>query len=99
MNESTSEIIKLCVTPKSLSHNVAIFRNDLNQTLKDKYSFMIAYYSYVATVPSKFGGHFSPIIAYDSKTDKALIMDVAAHFGVWHWIQTEDLFKTMFEED
>jgi len=43
----------------------------------------------------KKGGHFSPLAAYDQKTDRFLMMDVARYRYPPVWIKTNDLFKAM----
>ena len=44
-------------------------------------------------------GHFSPIAAYDSKTDHVLIMDTARFkYGV-HWVQLSKLYDAMVPVD
>lgn len=41
------------------------------------------------------GGHFSPLGAYDKKTDRFLIMDVKADKYTWVWATSEQVFKAM----
>jgi len=43
----------------------------------------------------KKGGHFSPLAAYDQKTDRFLIMDVARYRYPPVWVKTNDLLKAM----
>lgn len=47
------------------------------------------------------GGHFSPLAAYDKKTDRFLILDVARYRYPPVWVKTEDLWKAMntFDSD
>ncbi|WP_282499140.1 phytochelatin synthase family protein [Pantoea stewartii] len=41
------------------------------------------------------GGHFSPLGAYDAKSDSFLIMDVSNTEHPWIWIDSQTLFKGM----
>lgn len=40
-------------------------------------------------------GHFSPIAAYDKKSDRFLILDVARFENPPFWVKTEDLYSAM----
>ena len=41
------------------------------------------------------GGHFSPLAAYDEKTDRFLLLDVARYKYPAVWVKTADLYKTI----
>ncbi len=41
------------------------------------------------------GGHHSPIAAYDKKTDRFLMLDVARYRYPSYWVKTEDLWNAM----
>lgn len=45
------------------------------------------------------GGHHSPIAAYDIKTDRFLLLDVARYKYPAYWVKTEDLWKAMNTKD
>lgn len=40
-------------------------------------------------------GHFSPLAAYDEKTDRFLLLDVARYKYSVVWVKTEDLYKAI----
>jgi hypothetical protein len=80
---------------KTIEDGIRKFREDIISTLKSDEKFMIAYFSHVKTLPGKFSGHFSPLVAFNAKADKVLIMDVASHLGGWYWVSVEDLYKAM----
>lgn len=46
-------------------------------------------------IGQKGGGHISPLAAYDSITDRFLIMDVFSLKYPWVWLKTADLFSGM----
>lgn len=79
----------------AIEAGIADLRNRLKAILKSDSDFIISYHSHVKTVPGIFSGHFSPIAAFDEKTDMVLIMDVAAHIQNWYWIKLSDLYKSM----
>ena len=41
------------------------------------------------------GGHFSPIAAYDPKTNEVLLVDVARYKYLPYWVGTHDLWEAM----
>jgi len=43
----------------------------------------------------KGGGHISPLVAYDQKSDSFLIMDVNPNKDQWVWVKAKDLFNSM----
>lgn len=45
------------------------------------------------------GGHISPLAAYDAKSDRFLILDVARYKYPPVWVSTADLFAAMNTED
>lgn len=45
------------------------------------------------------GGHFSPIVAYDPKTDSVLFLDVASYKYPPVWIAISDLYRAMYTKD
>lgn len=44
-------------------------------------------------------GHFSPICAYDPKTDSCLVLDVARFKYAPYWVNIEDLYNAMIPRD
>ena len=47
----------------------------------------------------QIGGHISPLGAYDEKSDRFLILDVARYKYPPVWVKTEDLFEAMNTPD
>ena len=45
------------------------------------------------------GGHISPLAAYDAKTDRFLILDVARYKYPPVWVKTADMFAAMNTPD
>lgn len=45
------------------------------------------------------GGHISPVVAYDKKSDSVLILDVAGHKNPWYWAPVYDLYNSMHTKD
>jgi len=45
------------------------------------------------------GGHISPISAYSSKKDMALILDTAGYKYPFHWVPVDSLFEAMETSD
>ncbi|MDR3503694.1 MAG: phytochelatin synthase family protein [Legionella sp.] len=45
------------------------------------------------------GGHHSPIAAYDEKTDRVLILDVARYKYPAYWVKIEDLWSAVNTKD
>ncbi len=57
--------------------------------------YLILNYHLAAMFNNKDTGHYSPIVAYDEKTDSVLIMDVASHLGTWVWVKLEEIYRMM----
>lgn len=55
---------------------------------------MIAHYQ-LDLYLEESGGHYSPIAAYDEKSDSVLILDTWAAANTWIWVKLEDLYKSM----
>lgn len=68
------------------------------QTAMQKNDFIIANFLR-SELKEKGGGHHSPIAAYDPKTDRALILDVARYKYPAYWVKTEDLWKAIHTTD
>lgn len=69
------------------------FRSLLKQALQSPNTFVIANYlrNYVGQSGS---GHYSPIGAYNEKTDRVLILDVSRYRYTAAWVQLKDLYKS-----
>ena len=51
------------------------------------------------TLGQESGGHISPLGAYDGKTDRFLILDVARYKYPPVWVKTSDIFEAMNTKD
>lgn len=45
------------------------------------------------------GGHHSPVAAYDEKTDRVLLLDVARYKYPAYWVRMDDLWKAINTQD
>lgn len=70
------------------------FRGLLETTLVQNRSFLIANW-YRPAIGQKGSGHFSPIGAYNKKTDQVLILDVSRYKYPPFWVGVEDLYVSM----
>jgi hypothetical protein len=50
-------------------------------------------------IGEEIGGHWSPIAAYDGKTDRFLLLDVARYKYPPVWVKASDLFEAMNTRD
>lgn len=50
---------------------------------------------YRKKIHEKGSGHFSPLAAYDQKTDRFLLLDVARYKYLPVWVRTDDLYQAM----
>lgn len=67
------------------------FRTLLKNAIRDK-KFVIVNFSRT-DLHQKGGGHHAPIAAYDEKTDRFLLLDVARYKYDSYWVKTTDLWK------
>ena len=70
----------------------------MKDNLKSKGDFIAINYQR-AMVGQPKGGHFTPVSAYDEKTDSFLVMDVARYKFPPVWVRAEDLYKAMNTQD
>jgi hypothetical protein len=78
--------------------NLEDFRKLVSQNLKQPANFVLINYLRKEIGQEK-GGHISPIAAYNEKTDRFLIMDVARYKYPPIWVKTADLWKAMATVD
>lgn len=78
--------------------NLEDFRKLVSQNLKQPANFVLVNYLRKEIGQEK-GGHISPIAAYNEKTDRFLIMDVARYKYPPIWVKTADLWKAMVTLD
>jgi hypothetical protein len=74
------------------------FRSVARASLGSKGRFVIVNYLRKAMGQEK-GGHISPLAAYDAKSDRFLILDVARYKYPPVWVLTKDLFAAMNTTD
>lgn len=73
------------------------FKNTLLDSIKNG-KYIIINYSR-ADMGAQGGGHFSPLAAYNPKSDMWLLMDVARYKYPPAWIKTSDLYKAIQSKD
>ena len=78
--------------------NLESFRDIVRATLAEPLVFLIVNYDR-ASLGQEGGGHISPIGAYDTQTDRVLVLDVAAHRYPYTWVQTAKLWSAMNTTD
>jgi hypothetical protein len=85
-----------------LTHGDAItldeFRGVIASNLSKKGDFLLVNYQREALGQGRVG-HISPLAAYDSASDRALIMDTASYKYPYTWVPVEMLFAAMQEAD
>ncbi|WP_414587188.1 phytochelatin synthase family protein [Scytonema sp. PCC 10023] len=74
------------------------FRKLVSENLKQPANFVLINFLRKEIGQEK-GGHISPIAAYNEKTDRFLIMDVARYKYPPVWVKTADLWKAMATVD
>ena len=73
--------------------NLIEFRNLVKTVVNSDKEFLLLNYDH--SYKSLMGGHFSPVAAYDEKSDSVLMLDVAAHRNPWIWINLSDVYHAM----
>ena len=74
------------------------FRQTIEAVLGDESRFLIV--NFVGRlIGAPTGGHISPVVAYDRKTDSVLLLDVAGHKNPWYWVPVEHLYLSMHTQD
>lgn len=74
------------------------FRKLLKEVMGEKNKFIIANF-HGRTLGAPTGGHYSPIGAYDEKTDYLLVMDVGGFKNPWYWAPVKEFYKAMHTKD
>jgi hypothetical protein len=90
--------VKLTYAKKNDEESVGKFRETLKKVLIDKKNFIIANFD-GQLLGLKVSGHISPLVAYDEASDSVLILDVALHKNLWHFVNVERLFAAMNSKD
>ena len=78
--------------------SVGEFRKLASGYLREPGHFVIVNYLRKA-LGEHLGGHISPLAAYDAKSDRFLILDVARYKYPPVWVKTADLFAAMITPD
>ncbi len=73
--------------------NLSEFRELVKTVVNSNKEFLILNYDH--SYKNLMGGHFSPVAAYDEKSDSILMLDVAAHRNPWIWINLSDIYHAM----
>jgi hypothetical protein len=84
---------KLVNVKKFSEDNLAAFRTLVKEVVNSDKEFLLLNYDH--SYKSLMGGHFSPVVAYDEKSDSILMLDVAAHRNPWIWINLSDVYHAM----
>ena len=74
------------------------FRAKLKWHLSDKTHYILINFK-GSDIDLNTGGHISPVAAYDQETDSVMILDVALHKDLWHFVPLERLYKAMNSKD
>jgi hypothetical protein len=74
------------------------FRQLLREGLRNQRDRLVVNYQR-SGIAQKGGGHISPIAAYDSRSDRVLILDVARYRYPAVWVKSEALWRSMGEVD
>ncbi len=89
---------KLTYVEKNDETSIAKFRSEIRNALQNKNIFLVANFD-GKTLGRKTNGHFSPVVAYDEKSDSVLVMDVALYKNQWFWASVPDLTGAMNTKD
>jgi hypothetical protein len=84
---------KLVIVDKFSDEKLESFRKLVKEVVNSPKEFLLLNYDH--SYKSLMGGHFSPIAAYDEKSDSVLMLDVAAHRNPWIWINLSDVYHAM----
>ena len=93
---NTHDVVAQCFHINKVSKkNIDIFRKQIKNIFLKSNKYIIVNYNIKIQFPSLDGGHFSPIAAYDEKSDYILVLDTWSSFTPWVWIKLIDLYKSM----
>ncbi len=84
---------KLVNVDKFSDEKLASFRKEVKEVVNSDKEFLLLNYDH--SYKGLMGGHFSPVAAYDEKSDSVLILDVAAHRNPWIWVNLSDIYHAM----
>jgi hypothetical protein len=83
---------------RARSSTLEAFRDSLKSNMSDSSNWLIVNYGR-SELGEEGGGHISPISAYSSKKDMALILDTAGYKYPFHWVPVDSLFEAMETSD
>lgn len=84
---------KLVNVDKFSDEKLAEFRKLVKTVVNSDKEFLLLNYDH--SYKGLMGGHYSPVAAYDEKSDSVLMLDVAAHRNPWVWINLSDIYHAM----
>lgn len=84
---------KLINVDKFSKDKLEEFRKLVKDVVNSDKNFLLLNYDH--SYKGLMGGHFSPVVAYDKKSDSVLMLDVAAHRNPWIWINLSDIYHAM----
>jgi len=84
---------KMVNVDKFSDEKLSEFRELVKKAVNSDKEFLLLNYDH--SYKGLMGGHFSPVAAYDEKSDSVLMLDVAAHRNPWIWINLSDLYHAM----
>ncbi|MDX2083059.1 MAG: phytochelatin synthase family protein [Rickettsiales bacterium] len=84
---------KLVNVEKFSDEKLEDFRKLVKEVVNSDKEFLLLNYDH--SYKGLMGGHFSPLAAYDEKSDSVLMLDVAAHRNPWIWINLSDIYHAM----
>lgn len=79
---------------KSSQKELDFFREKVKKITADNKKYLIINF-HGKKIGMTTGGHLSPLVAYDHKSDSVLMMDVAGHKNNWYWVNIRNLFNAM----
>lgn len=84
---------KLVNVDKFSDKKLEEFRKLVKEVVNSDKKFLLLNYDH--SYKGLMGGHFSPVAAYDEKSDSVLMLDVAGHRNPWIWINLSDIYHAM----
>ncbi|MBL6621140.1 MAG: hypothetical protein ISP24_00440 [Rickettsiales bacterium] len=83
---------------EDLKSGISEFKKQLIRNLNEKNRYIIANF-YGPIFGGLTDGHISPIVAYNRKKNKILILEVASHKQPWNWVDIDLFYQAMQKVD
>jgi hypothetical protein len=83
---------------KDIKEGISEFKKQLIRNLNEKNRYIVANF-YGPTFGGLTDGHISPIVAYNRKANKILVLEVAAHKQPWNWVDVDLFYEAMQKID